>query len=77
MTREEAKDICFNYALGQKINDGINTLDEIIDQIFDDFEQQLKQAYIDGSNSNNELIKFYLKRIEKLEKMLRISIGEK
>lgn len=38
MTRDEAKDIVFNYALGQKINDGINTLDDIIDQIFDDHE---------------------------------------
>ena len=42
MTREEAKDIVFNYALGQKINDGINTLDEIIDQIFDYFGEQLQ-----------------------------------
>lgn len=42
MTREEAKDIVFNYALEQKINDGINTLDEIIDQIFDYFGEQLQ-----------------------------------
>lgn len=42
MTREEAKDIVFNYALGQKINDGINTLDEIIDKIFDDHEADIK-----------------------------------
>ena len=42
MTREEAKDIVFNYALGQKINDGINTLDEIIDQIFDEHEADIK-----------------------------------
>lgn len=48
MTREEAKDIVFNYALGQKINDGINTLDEIIDQIFDYFENELQNAYKQG-----------------------------
>jgi hypothetical protein len=48
MTREEAKDIVFKYALGQKINDGINTLDEIIDQIFDYFENELQNAYKQG-----------------------------
>lgn len=67
MTREEAKDIVFNYALGQKINDGINTLDEIIDQIFDEHEVELKQAYINGSNSTNELIQSLYRQIEALK----------
>jgi hypothetical protein len=77
MTREEAKDIVFNYALGQKINDGINTLDEIIDKIFDDHEKELKQAYIDGSNSNNKLIHFYLHKIEAQHKMIETMYLEK
>ena len=37
---------------------------EAIDKIFDELEAQLKQAYIDGSNSNNELIKSLHKQIK-------------
>ena len=59
MTREEAltRDGTLPYSR-----------ENLINQIFDEHEEELKKAYIDGSNSNNELIKFYLKRIEKLEK---------
>lgn len=80
MTREEAKDKAVFEAIDYFMNsneDKLKALQKHIDKIFDEYEKELKQSYIDGSNSNNELIKFYLKRIEELEQMLRISIGEK
>ena len=40
MTREEAKDKVVNYALGLKVNDGINTMEELIDAIFDEHEKE-------------------------------------
>ena len=42
MTKEEAKDTVINYALGQKINNSINTMENLIDKIFDEHEAQLK-----------------------------------
>ena len=47
MTRDDEKAIL----------DAIDFLDCQIDIVNDLFEAKLKQAYIDGSNSNNELIK--------------------
>lgn len=34
-------------------------------------EKKIKQAYIDGSNSNNKLIQFYLEQIKGLEAQLK------
>lgn len=62
MTREEALQV-----LIIKANKG-SFVEDIINQIFDEHEKELKQAYIDGSNSNNGLIKFYLKQIEEKDK---------
>lgn len=62
MTREEAIQV-----LIIKANKGA-FVEDIINQIFDEYEKELKQAYIDGSNSNNGLIKFYLKQIEEKDK---------
>ena len=39
----------------------------IVNEIFNDHEAQLKQAYIDGSNSCNELIQSLYKQIEQLK----------
>ena len=39
----------------------------VIDKIFNDHEAQLKQAYINGSNSTNELIQSLYKQIEQLK----------
>lgn len=50
MKREEAKNIVINYALGQKINNGINTMENLIDKIFDEHEAQLKQAYAEAEH---------------------------
>ena len=38
-----------------------------IEQLFDEHEAQLKQAYINGSNSTNELIQSLYKQIEQLK----------
>jgi hypothetical protein len=62
MTREEALQV-----LIIKANKGA-FVEDIINQIFDEYEKELKQAYIDGSNSNNGLIKFYLKQIGEKDK---------
>lgn len=63
MTREEAKG-----AIIKAITGDIEI--QVIDQIFDEHEAELKQAYIDGSNSNNGLIQFYLKTIEAQHKTI-------
>lgn len=49
-----------------------------LEKLLDEHEEELKQAYIDGSNSNNGLIKFYLKQIEEKDKEIEklISIVE-
>ena len=33
-----------------------NRIEDMLEEIFNDHEAQLKQAYINGSNSTNELI---------------------
>ena len=72
MTRENIK----QYLLQIKQKDGEEVLSnrwqpdilvEIIDKIYDEHEAQLKQAYIDGSNSTNELIQSLYKQIEQLK----------
>ncbi|MDY0292839.1 MAG: hypothetical protein RBR02_10960 [Desulfuromonadaceae bacterium] len=53
ITREEAKDVVLGYALGLKTNDGINTMEELIDKIFNSLELQwidVKQALPKISN---------------------------
>ena len=71
MTREEAKDIVFNYALGQKINDGINTLDEIIDQIFDEHEAKLKAKDEEINSLKRDLTAFSMLLDEPIDKKSR------
>ena len=61
MTREEALQV-----LIIKANKGA-FVEDIINQIFDEHEVQLKQAYVDGSNSTNELIQSLYKQIEQLK----------
>ena len=69
MTRENIK----QYLLQIKQKDGDEVLSnrwqpdilvEIIDKIYDEHEPEMKQAYIDGSNSCNELIQSLYKQIE-------------
>lgn len=67
MTREEAKDKMLTESVQYK--NGLRTvalrkINNFIDKIFDEHEVQLKQAYIDGSNSTNELIQSLYKQIE-------------
>ena len=38
------------------------------DKEIERLKEEVKEAYIDGSNSNNEIINFYLRKIETLEK---------
>ena len=68
LTREQAYEIMsyheyimFNY------NYGTVAGRDIIDKIYDEHEAQLKQAYMDGSNSTNELIQSLYKQIEQLK----------
>ena len=75
MTREEAKDKMLTESVQYK--NGLRTvalrkINNFIDKIFDEHEKELKQAYIDGSNSNNKLIQFYLKTIEVKDKKIEI-----
>ena len=56
MTREEYLQIYTDASYARVVN-----------QIFNDHEAQLKQAYIDGSNSTNELIQSLYKQIEQLK----------
>ena len=44
-----------------------NRIEDMLEEIFNDHEAQLKQAYIDGSNSTNELIQSLYKQIEQLK----------
>ena len=39
-------------------------LEHLVDEIYDDFEAELKQSYINGSNSCNDLIQNLYKQIE-------------
>lgn len=71
MTRDEALQV-----LIIKANKGA-FVEDIINQIFDDHEKELKQAYIDGSNSNNKLIQFYLHKIEAQHKTIETMHLEK
>ena len=79
MTRESEKSkIRMSVIVDGKHINSLKKADEVIDKIFDEHEAELKQAYIDGSNSNNGLIKFYLKQIEEKDKEIEklISIVE-
>ena len=79
MTRESEKSkIRMSVIVDGKHINSLKKADEVINQIFDEHEAELKQAYIDGSNSNNGLIKFYLKQIEEKDKEIEklISIVE-
>ena len=42
-------------------------VEDLFCKIYDEHEAQLKQAYIDGSNSCNELIQSLYKQIEQLK----------
>ena len=44
-----------------------NRIEDMLEEIFNDHEAQLKQAYINGSNSTNELIQQLYKQIEQLK----------
>lgn len=68
MTREEAIGL---YIDEDSCCQGRVDVIRLINYIFDEHEKELKQSYIDGSNSNNELIKFYLKHIEELEELIK------
>ena len=61
MTREEAKQNTWRAHCN--FDDPRKAIHIVIDQIFDEHEKELKQSYIDGSNSNNGLIQFYLQRL--------------
>ena len=50
MTREDAK---AKLDAIDFLDWQIDIVNDIIYKIYDDFESHLKQAYIDGSNSNN------------------------
>jgi hypothetical protein len=78
MTREEAKQNVFlhtgmdaieHYSSGFVDGVWILRTDVInfINQIFDEHEVELKQAYINGSNSTNELIQSLYRQIEALK----------
>ena len=51
MTRDESKR---NYSISLSNEYDYN---KFIDKIYDDFEKELKQAWIDGSNANYEALK--------------------
>ena len=65
MTREEAIGL---YIDEDSCCQGRVDVIRLINYIFDEHEKELKQYYIDGSNSNNKLIQFYLKQIEEKDK---------
>ena len=68
MTRQQAKQLILNASKEDTSSPKncihLLTLHKLLEKIYDDFEAQLKQAYIDGSNSNNELIKSLHKQIK-------------
>ena len=70
MTKEEAKDKVINYALGQKTNDGINTMEELVDKIFDEYEAGLRDLhaqYADAIIGKKELVDNVFKLTEQLK----------
>ena len=68
MTREDAIGL---YIDEDSCCQGRVDVIRLINYIFDEYEKELKQAYIDGSNSNNGLIKFYLKQIEEKDEEIK------
>ena len=63
MLREEA--IEFIEQVGTDLD--FIDIELVVNKIYDEHEAQLKQAYIDGSNSCNELIQSLYKQIEQLK----------
>lgn len=82
MTREEAKELLLSqckilntyswsddrkaYDVPKYVLSDSKTL-KLINKIYDEHEAEMKQAYIDGSNSCNELIQSLYKQIEQLK----------
>ena len=73
MTREEAlelfkkaSDVAGNYLEYVEIV-SMHNINIVLSEIFNDHEAQLKQAYIDGSNSTNELVQSLHRQIEQLK----------
>ena len=73
MTREE-KDECLKSMQQCKIDcagniDGFTKweVEKLLNKIYDEHEAEMKQAYIDGSNSCNELIQSLYKQVEQLK----------
>ena len=64
MTREDAISDAIHYAR-HKNRDSL--IESCINDIFNYHEAQLKQAYINGSNSTNELVQSLYKQIEQLK----------
>ena len=68
MTRQQAKQFILNASKEDTSSPKncihLLILHKFLEKIYDDFEAQLKQAYIYRSNSNNELIKSLHKQSE-------------
>ena len=54
MLRDKAHKIANEYA---EYMIDVNSVKKIIDKIYDDFEKELKQAWIDGSDANHKALK--------------------
>ena len=65
MTREDAKNSVLNYALGMKINNGINSMENLINKIFDEHEAQMKakDEEIERLNEDIECAKNVIKEL--------------
>lgn len=54
MTREETKEFVRHHP---SLKDKADNWNWLIDKIYDDFEEELKKAYIEGSNDNYKALK--------------------
>lgn len=75
MTKEDVKDKVINYALGQKINDGINTLDNLINKIFDEHEKEKEHwvLHCDGLvSAHKHQCEAYEKQLKAKEKEIKM-----
>ena len=70
ITREQSKEELLGYLYIDGVLPKIvnrKYVEDLFNKIYDEHEAEMKQAYIDGSNSCNELIQSLYKQIEQLK----------
>lgn len=81
LTREEAKQLILNASKEDTSSPKncihLLTFHKFLEKIYDEHEAEMKEAYIDGSNSTNELIQSLYKQIEAMDEEIQKLKAEK